>query len=412
MHHALKRLSSARRTYLTILVAALGYFVDVFDIQLFGIVRVRSLKDLGLSPDDVTSVGALLLNVQMAGMLAGGLLWGMLGDRKGRLHVLFGTILLYSLGNIGNAFVGGVPGYALARFISGFGLAGEIGAGITLAAELIPKEQRSYATIMVAVCGTMGPVAGSFIANALTWRWAYVFGGAMGLMLLFLRVSVHESGLFNSLKKQVTVRRGHFRMFVNNRKRFGRYIGCILLAVPIWFTLGIIVIFSPELGEALGTTAPLKASSSIISYFVGQTLGGVIGGLLSQLFANRKNITAFYIVGTAASIAVLLMAHGISAQGFYALLMVCSFFCGYWGLFLTITAEAFGTNLRTLAVSTVSNFVRASVILDTLLVAFLKPQMGLLGSIAVVGGVGLVLALVSIWRLPETFSRDLDFIEH
>jgi MFS family permease len=411
MRHVIAHISASRRAYLTILVAALGYFVDVFDIQLFGIVRVRSLQSLGLTAGDVTAIGALLLNWQMAGMLLGGLAWGALGDKKGRIYVLFATIFLYSLGNIANAFVTSIPGYAAARFVAGFGLAGEVGAGITLASELIPKETRSYGTILIAVFGTMGPVVGSVVANAMDWRWAYATGGAMGLMLLFLRVSVRESGLFDAVKKQSHVKRGHFRMFFTKRKRFLNYLGCIGLAIPIWFTLGIIVIFSPELGAALGTDEPLKASSSVISFFVGQTMGGVVCGLLSQAFRNRRIVMGFYILGAAAAQGGILLAHGISANAFYALLMLASFFCGYWGLFLTVTAECFGTNLRTMAVSTVSNLVRASVILDTISVAALKSGYGLIESITVVGGIGFVLALLSIWRLPETFARDLDFIE-
>ena len=411
MRAALKHLSANRRTALTILVAALGYFVDVFDIQLFGIVRVKSLQSLGLTADAVTSTGAYLLNWQMAGMLLGGLAWGMLGDKKGRIQVLFGTILLYSLGNIANAFVTSVPAYAAARFVSGFGLAGEIGAGITLASELIPRRARGYATVLVAVSGTMGPVAGTFFANAVDWRWAYALGGIMGLMLLLLRVGVHESGLFASMTHHIHVRRGSFPMLFANKARLGRYIGCIFLGMPIWFILSAIVIFSPEIGAALGTDEPLKASSAVISYFVGQTFGGILCGLFSQFFGNRKKVTAFYILGAGAATFALLNAKGISANGFYALLMLDSMFCGYWGLFLTIAAESFGTNLRTIAVSTISNFVRASVIIDTLLIAALKSHYGLIGSVEMVGVANFVLGLIAIARLPETFARDLDSME-
>jgi len=411
MRAALKHISANRRTALTILVAAMGYFVDVFDIQLFGIVRVKSLQSLGLAPDDVTAVGAHLLNWQMAGMLLGGLAWGMLGDKKGRIQVLFGTILLYSLGNIANAFVTSIPAYAAARFVSGFGLAGEIGAGITLASELIPRQARGYATVLVAVSGTMGPVAGTFFANAVNWRWAYALGGMMGLLLLLLRVGVHESGLFATMKHHAHVRRGNFRMFFMNKTRLMHYVGCIFLGMPIWFVLGTIVIFAPEIGIALGTDEPLKASSAVISYFVGQTIGGILCGLLSQFFGNRKTVTAVYILGAGAATAALLMAKGISANGFYALLMLDSMFCGYWGLFLTITAESFGTNLRTIAVSTVSNFVRASVIIDTFLILILKPEYGLIDSVGIIGLANFSLALIAITRLSETSARDLDFME-
>ncbi len=412
MRSTLKSLSAARRTYLTILVAALGYFVDVFDIQLFGIVRVRSLHDLGLNPDAIMISGAHLLNWQMAGMLLGGLLWGVLGDKKGRVYVLFGTILLYSLGNIANAFVTTIPAYAAARFFTGLGLAGEIGAGITLASELLPKETRGYGTFLIAIFGTMGPVAGSFIANALDWRWAYAAGGVMGLMLLLLRVTVAESGLFAKLNRKPGTRRGHLPDLFNNRRRLTNYVSCILLAVPIWFIISIIVVFSPELGIDLGANEPLKAAISMMSFFVGQTLGGISSGLISQLMRNRRKVTAVCIVGAAVMTYILLHARGISSSGFYALLMLDGFFCGYWGLFLTITAECFGTNLRTTATATVSNFVRGSVIIETIAVTALKPHLGLTEAVGIVAVGCFCLALLAIWRLPETFSKDLDFLEH
>ena len=405
------RLSTSQKTSLTILVAALGYFVDVFDLQLFSMLRVSSLKDLGLSPAEITSVGTDIINWQMGGMLVGGILWGMLGDKRGRVYVLFGTIILYSLGNIANAFVTTIPAYEAARFFTGVGLAGEIGAGITLANELLSNKMRTYASSVIVSCGVMGPFAAGFMAEALDWRWAYIGGGVLGLLLLALRLSVNESGMFNKLGKQPQVARGRFSMFFTNRARLRRYLFCIISGVPVWFVVGALVVFAPEVGMALGIASPLKASTAIISCYAGLTVGSFILGHLSQIFQNRKKVTATFILGAALTSFVLLNAKGISPDSYYALLFLDGFFIGYWTLFLTITAEQFGTNLRATATTTASNFVRAALIPITMAITALKPDFGALSANMITGAVCFTVALLALWCLPETFGGDLDFTE-
>ncbi|MDX2028302.1 MAG: MFS transporter [Alphaproteobacteria bacterium] len=405
------RLSANQRINLTIMVAALGYFVDVFDIILFPVVRVESLQALGLSPEQITSAGATILNWQMAGMLLGGIAWGMLGDKRGRVQVLFGTILLYSLGSIANAFVFDVPTYAAARFVTGFGLAGEIGAGITLVMELLPKEKRSYAATIVATCGVIAPAVAALVGGAVNWRWLYVAGGVLGLLLLLLRVSVNESGLFHQIKKKQHVGLGKFYMLFTDRQRLMRYIFSIISATPIWFVVGILVIFTPEIGAALNVSEPLKAPTSVISYTIGIGMGGLLSGLLSQFFCNRKKVMAFFLLGVALTSGCILTARGISAPGFYALILLDGVFIGYWTLFLTTTAELFGTNLRATATTSASNFVRASVIIFTSLITALQADMGFLASVQITAAMCFIAAGLALWRLPETFARDLDFIE-
>ncbi len=406
----MSRLSATQKTSLTILVAALGYFVDVFDLQLFAMLRVSSLKSLGLSPAEITSVGTTILNWQMAGMLVGGILWGILGDKKGRVYVLFGTIILYSLGNIANAFVTTIPAYSAARFFTGVGLAGEIGAGITLANELLSKQMRTYASSLIVSCGVMGPFAASYMAEALDWRAAYIGGGVLGLLLLALRLSVNESGLFTAMQGKAGIACGKFSMLFSNRRRFARYLCCIALGVPVWFVVGALVVFSPEIGASLGVTT-IKASTSIISCYAGLTIGSFIIGHLSQIFLNRRTVTAAFILGAAGVSVAVLSSAGISEGGFYGLLFLAGIFIGYWTLFLTITAEQFGTNLRATATTSASNFVRASIIGITTLVTYLKPEFGLLHSTMIAGAVCFTVALTALYWLPETFGGDLDFNE-
>jgi len=406
-----RSMTAAQRTSLTILVAALGYFVDIFDLQLFALLRVSSLKSLGLSPEDITRIGAQLVNWQMAGFLIGGVVWGIIGDKKGRVLVLFGTILLYSLSNIANAFVTTIPAYAAARFFTGMGLAGEVGAGVTLLSELLPKEKRGYATTIMIGCGVLGPVVASIAAEAMDWRIAYIAGGVLGLLLLGLRIAVNESGMFSNLHKHQKVARGSFLMLFNKPKRLARYLCCIGCALPIWFLAGVLVTFTPEVGVALGAIEPLKTSSAVITYSVGLALGCFISGLLSQLMQSRKKIMGLFILALAIIDGFILTSHGIAANTYYGLICLGGFGIGYWAVFLTATAEQFGTNLRATATTTAANFVRGSLLLDMLLIGALKPTYGFLNGLIITAAIGFVIAAIALWKLPETFDRDLDFIE-
>jgi MFS transporter, putative metabolite:H+ symporter len=343
--------------------------------------------------------------------LLGGVLWGIIGDKKGRVAVLFGTIFLYSIGNIANAFVTTIPAYAAARFFTGIGLAGEVGAGVTLLSELLPKEKRGYATMTMVCCGVLGPVAASILGDALDWRNAYIAGGVLGLLLLTLRIAVHESGMFDAAVKKKDVARGDFFMLFTKSKRLMRYVCCIGVAVPIWFVAGAMIVFTPEIGQALGTDVPLKTSHAVMTIFVGITLGSLVSSLLSQLARNRKKIIGVFILGLGLAVYLMLTMKGISATTYYALASLAGFFVGYWPVFMTTTAEQFGTNLRATASTSIANFVRGSLLLDMLLISYFKPGFGFLNSLLMTAAVGFAVAFVALWKLPETFDYDLDYIE-
>lgn len=406
-----KAITRDQKTSLAILVAALGYFVDVYDLLLFSIVRVESLKSLGLSGDELLNQGVYLLNMQMVGMLCGGVLWGVWGDKRGRVQVLFGSILLYSVANVLNGFVTSLEQYAILRFIAGVGLAGELGAGITLVSELMPKETRGIGTTIVASVGVTGAVVAGLVGDFFEWRTAYIIGGVMGLALLLLRVSVSESGLFDAVKSHQKVARGDLKLLFNSRERITRYLNCILVGGPIWFVVGLLVTFSPEIGVALEISEPIKTSSAVLYCYVGVTIGDLASGLLSQLLqSRRKTILAFILAMTSLSI-VLLNIHGQSAQMFYTLLICIGFFVGYWAVFVTSAAEQFGTNLRATVATTAPNFVRGMTIPITLLFTELRGTFGVLLSAQIVCGIVTLIALYSLWHLKETFGRDLNFLE-
>ncbi len=396
---------------LTVLVAALGYFVDMFDLLLFPIVRQPSLTALGIAPGEAQiTLGAFLLNAQMAGMLLGGIFWGVLGDRKGRLSTLFGSIALYSVANIANAFVTGIPSYAFWRFMAGLGLAGELGAAVTLVSEVLPKELRGYGTAVVASVGVFGTVTAALVGRYLTWQHAYLAGGCLGLLLLCLRLGMRESLMFKKTET-TAVKRGDFLSLFTAWSRFGRYLRCILIGLPLWFIMGILIFFAPEFGLSLRVVGKLNPGVAIACCYSGVTVGSLASGFLSQAWGSRTKVVGIFMAGAFVGVAVFLLSRGFTAFWIYILMTYMGLAAGYWAVYVTIAAEQFGTNLRATVATTVPNFLRGSVVLITSGFLMLKAPLGLLGAAWVVGLVCFVLAAISLAGLEDTHGRDLDFME-
>lgn len=404
--------NKSKNIALIILVASLGYFVDIYDLILFSVVRVKSLKDLGVADGDMLSVGATIINSQMLGMLVGGIIWGVLGDKRGRLSVLFGSIITYSLANIANGFVTTVDAYTVVRFIAGVGLAGELGAGITLVAETMSKKNRGYGTMIVACVGLMGAVMAALISDHYTWQTSYFIGGGMGLLLLTLRIGLVESGMFKETTEKGEVQRGNFFMLFNNWARFKKYLCCILIGLPLWYVVGVLVTFSPEFGKALNATGVLNAGKGIMYCYIGISVGDVVAGFLSQLLKSRKQVMFIFLVLTTIAVAVYLYSFGITPERFIWLSLLLGFASGYWATFVTIAAEQFGTNLRATVTTTVPNFIRGSLIAITISFQFFKDKLGILQGAMVVGAVCIVISMIALSQLKETFSKDLDYVEH
>lgn len=396
---------------MTVLVSALGYFVDIYDLLLFGIVRIPSLRSLGVPEDQMLDKGVLLLNMQMAGMLIGGVIWGVLGDKRGRKSVLFGSILLYSLANIANAYVPNVETYAVLRFLAGIGLAGELGAAITLVTEVMSKETRGIGTALVATVGILGAVVGSLVGDTFSWQTAYLVGGFMGLALLFLRATLLESGLFEQMSKKENVRKGFFFDLLFSREQFGKYLSCILIGVPIWFVIGILVTFAPEFARHFHVVGVVTASKSIMWSYVGLSLGDLSSGLLSQVLKSRKKAVGIFILITAILVGVYVTQHRWSSTSFYLLCFGLGFSTGYWAVFVTVAAEQFGTNIRATVATSVPNFVRGSVVPITLAFQILSFKWGMVPGVVVVGLVVFGLAGISLWHMRETYGKDLDYVE-
>ena len=395
---------------ITVLVSSLGYFVDIYDLILFGIVRIPSLMYLGVHGSQLIESGVYILNMQMGGMLIGGLIFGIWGDKKGRLSVLFGSIFLYSAANFANAFVTSVNMYAILRFIAGVGLAGELGAAVTLVSETMTKETRGYGTAVVATIGVMGAILAAIVGDAFNWQTAYIIGGVLGVILLVMRISLFESGMYKSIQVK-DIAKGQFIKLFTSKDRFLRYLNCILIGLPIWYVVGVLITFSPEFGKFLGVTEPVVAGKSIMYTYIGLIFGDFISGFLSQIIKSRKKAVTVFVVLTAIFIFVYLFSHGLSLTYFYALCVVLGISIGYWAVFVTTAAEQFGTNLRSTVTTTVPNFIRGSVIPITLAFDLLRKPFGLVYSALIVGIISIIIAFISLYNLKETYGVELDYIE-
>ncbi len=394
-----------------VIVAALGYFVDIYDLLLFSIVRRPSLLALGVPEGSLLSEGEFLLQIQMIGLLVGGIIWGIMGDKRGRLSVLFGSILLYSLANIANGFVADVHQYAVLRFIAGIGLAGELGAGITLVSESLPTRLRGYGTTLVATVGLLGAVVANFVVrNSDNWRTAFFIGGGLGLLLLLARISVFESGIFLKTKEQ-GVQRGNFFMLFAKKERLLRFVGCIFIGTPIWYVIGILIFAAPEIATALHVSGKISSGDAVMWSYIGLAVGDLSSGLLSQFLKSRKKVVLLYILLTLVFVFIYLFSSSISSNWFYFNCFLLGTGTGYWALFVTIAAEQFGTNLRSTVATTVPNFIRGTVVPLTMLFKFLRGETGVLQGALYVGLLTFVIALIAVRLIDETFSRDMNFIE-
>jgi putative MFS transporter len=395
---------------LPVIVAALGYFVDIYDLLLFNIVRIPSLRSLGLSQVDIDKKGEFIIGIQMIGLLIGGIIWGIAGDKKGRLSVLFGSIILYSLANIANGFVQTVPQYAIARFIAGIGLAGELGAGITLVSELLKKEQRGLGTSLVAGLGLTGAVVAYFISRHYDWRICYFIGGGLGFLLLLLRVSVFESGMYKSLEQGIS--KGNFLMLFNNKKRFKKYASSIVLGLPTWYVIGILIAFSNKFAKSFGMSETINPGKATMCAYIAISVGDVLAGLISQWLQSRKKTLYIFYTFTAVMIAIFFMqTKNSTANSLYWITAGLGFATGFWAIFVTMGAEQFGTNLRATAATTIPNMVRGSLPLMLLLFNGLQNYFTYTLSGLLTGIVIMILSVIAATLTEETFHKDLNYVE-
>jgi putative MFS transporter len=399
---------------LTVIVAALGYFVDIYDLLLFTIVKKTSMLAVGATDATMLAESTRVINWQMIGLLLGGIIWGVLGDKKGRLSVLFGSIILYSIANFLTGFAVTVDQYAACRFTTGLGLAGELGAGITLVSELLPKNKRGIGTSLVAGIGLFGAVAAYFTYDFTNdWRLCYKIGGCLGVVLLLLRISVAESGMFNEIKKQ-EVKRGNFFDFFTNGKRFKKYALAILIGLPTWYVIGVLVNQSDRFGKAMFGSTTINSGKAIMFAYAAIAIGDILIGFVSQYFKSRKKALLLFYLLCIIGLVAFFSAYNNTDVRMYAICSFLGFSTGFWAIFVTMGAEQFGTNLRATAATTIPNMVRGALPLINLMFLDLFQKTwhwSLIQSGMVTGAVVMVITFIAFYFTEETFHKDLNYIE-
>ena len=416
--------NSSYKIWLTVGVAALGYFVDIYDIQVFRIIGIESLRDgLKIPAADIPHYfNDVLFNWQMGGMLIGGLIWGIMGDKLGRRYVLFGAIIVYSLANIANAFVTNIEQYCFLRFFAGLGLAGELGAAITIASEIMTKENRGYGTVVIVAMGVLGAVFAVLISKKLNWlasdlglqpwQLVYIIGGVLGLVLLLLRFQTFESGMFDEIKKDITVKKGDFFMLFRDSATFKKYLYCILLGLPIWFVVSVLIGRSIEIGKINGISSSVDVAYAVMFNYIGISVGDIISAWLTQLLKSRRKVIVGYMILNVIVCLAFLYLKSLSIEMFYFFCFLLGTMSGYWALYVTVSAEQFGTNIRATVATTSPNFVRGAVIPITLGVTALAAKYGTIYAATIVGACCFIPAFYSILKLEETYGKDLNYLEN
>ena len=397
-----------------VIIAALGYFVDIYDLLLFGIVRIPSLESMGLNAD---KVGTMILNYQMIGLVLGGIIWGVYGDKKGRLSVLFGSIIVYSLANIACGFLpqmnfadkGTI--YAVLRFIAGIGLAGELGAGITLVSETLPKELRAIGTSIVAGFGVLGAVVAEFTVElAGSWTKAYIIGGLLGIALLVLRISVAESGIFKAVKENKAIKRGNFFSFFSNKVLFMKYMRCVFMGIPIWYCMGILVFMANQFAPEMGI-ASINPGKAIMWAYIATSISDFSSGWFSHVLKSRKKAILYMLLLTLVGVIIMLFSGKKTENMYYFYCFWIGFGSGFWAMLVTVAAEQFGTNLRSTATTSVPNMIRGSVPIMLIGFDYLKQTRSVIISAAIVGAIAFAMGIYATLTISETHNREMDFVE-
>lgn len=404
---------------LLILVASLGYFVDAYDLIIASVVRSSAIVELGLAQvgtPEHTKYAQLFEYVQSAGILLGGIIFGVYSDKKGRKKALYYSIAIYSIANILNGllsasvpFVGTV--YCILRFICGFALAAELSIGIVMISETMKAKHRGYGTMIVVSFGILGAVLAAVLFEfiGIHWQTLYLIGGIAGVLLLIFRFSVKETNPFLDLENQES-ERGSWVMIFKNRRLLKILFNAILLGFPIYFFISIPIKFATDYGKELGLT--IKGTIPIIVFYIAMSVSDIIANYLCQLFENRKKVLYFYLGLCTISVFLLhFYPPTTPEQYFYLFSPLMGFASGYWALLITFTNEQIGTNIRSTYTTAVPNVVRSLFIPIQLLLTVLQPTFGTSTSVFYIGVLAVILALLGLYSLKETWGKNLKFID-
>ena len=399
-------------TWLLLIVASLGYFVDTFDLILFVVIGKSSLAEMGYSGQSLDNMRLFLFDVQMVGLLIGGIFFGILGDKKGRLSVLFGSIILYSVCNIMNGFINDIYSYSALRFLAGVGLAGELGVGVTIVAETMPQKIRGYGTSILAATGVLGAVVAGLVGDVFYWRTAFFVGGGLGLLLLLLRVGTYESDMFLEASKS-KIERGNILKLIRNPRSRKIYFYSLLVGIPVFFVVTILMQMAPSLATELNIIGEVTIGKAVVFFYLGLAMGDVLCGVVSQKLKSRKKAIGLFQVLSLLVSLVYLNLHNQSSEVFYAVCFIMGISTGYWIVMITMGAEQFGTNIRATVATTIPNFVRGAAIPISMLYGFLGSlaEFSIIQAALMTGLLCFAIAIYANYALPETFDKDLDYLE-
>lgn len=398
----------SKQEILTVLVVALGYYVDAYDLLVMSAVRKPSLLSLGVPESETLNIGLSLLNYQLVGLMIGGVMWGVIADKYGRKKALFGSILIYSFANIANGYINSVNMYYWLRIIAGFGLAGELGVGISLITENVAKERRTISTAIVSFFGMLGASTGGWFGSIFEWQNCFLIGGFAGLLLLLLRLKVEESVMFNEIKDK-NVSKGNIWMIIKNPKTLLTYFFCTLAGAASILFIGVFIQSTPELGKLFNLN--ITAGIALIWYYLGASVSEIIAGLLSKLLKERK--APIYIFYAISLLAITNFCVNVpnSPYFFYLNCLFLGFGLGWWSQLITLSAELFGINVRATAATSIPTFARAWNIPFSNIFKQNIPNLGIVNSAFGIGVIVVSLAIISITMVKETFENDANFIE-
>lgn len=393
-----------------IILAAAGYFVDIYDLLIFSSERVESLEEIGVPVQNMKSVALMLQNYQMAGLIAGGFIFGMLADKLGRVRVLFASILLYSFANLGNAFVTTVPVFAAFRFIAGLGLAGELGIALSWISESLQRNQRTIATMIVSAIGLCGGITAAIVSSLLHWQTSYIIGGLMGLLLLGFRITVQESELYKKTKHE-SLQKGNLIQLFSNKSQMARFTLCVLSGAPSFIFMSIYVTLAPEFATAFNITGKISVSHAIMVYLIAFTVSDILCGLLSRMLQQRKAALLIYVMIQTLAVGFFFLVPPITSTDLYMRCVFLGFSVGYWGILITNSLEQFGTNIRATVATSTSNLIRGITIPATIVFSLVASSLGIIASGMIIGFSLIAISVISILLLEDKFENDLNFAE-
>jgi MFS transporter, putative metabolite:H+ symporter len=381
-----------------------GYFIDIFDLVLFSTLRISSFEELKIT--DPTYWTVVFFNLQMTGILVGGIFWGKMADIKGRSWSFMGTILVFSIANIINGLTSSLTVYGICRFIAGFGLAGEMGSGIALICEKVPDEKRSLYLGFVSSLGCIGAVLSGWLGDIVYWRYLFIGSGFAGILLTLLRKNLLEPDLFRKTAT-LNIPRGQWKTLFQSPPDLIRFILLIFLGIPMWYIIGILWSFSTEMTSTIGLNI-FTSGQAILWGYVGVWMGDMLMPFVSQFLKSRIFTIQICLIMMLLGVIYLFQFQPHSLLSFQLTHIFLGFTIGYWAVYATLCGESFGTNIRALTSTSLPSLIRFSSIPMMIIYQYGRDE----NELNIALGMGLTvlcISMITTYFIKDTFQKDIDF---